>query len=80
MRGLLEVLLLKLASDRVLVTEDEVKLNKIAIVSKAMDALDSLMHTLVPGQVKSGPNMIVQGVLSENSLPAVWKPSSSNLR
>ena len=41
MRGLLEVLLLKLASDRVLVTEDEVKLNKIALVSKAIDALDS---------------------------------------
>ena len=41
MRGLLEVLLLKLASDGVLVTEDEVKLNKIAIVSKAMNALDT---------------------------------------
>ena len=38
---MLEVLLLKLASDGVLVTEDEVKLNKIVIVSKAMDALES---------------------------------------
>ena len=38
---MLEVLLLKLASDRVLVTEDEVKLNKIAVVSKAMNALES---------------------------------------
>lgn len=38
---MLEVLLLKLASDGVLVTEDEVKLNKIAIVSKAIDALES---------------------------------------
>ena len=38
---MLEVLLLKLASDRVLVTEDEVKLNKIALVSKAIDALAS---------------------------------------
>ena len=38
---MLEVLLLKLASDGVLVTEDEVKLNKIALVSKAIDALDS---------------------------------------
>ena len=38
---MLEVLLLKLASDGFLVTEDEGKLNKIAIVSKAIDALES---------------------------------------
>ena len=35
---MLEVLLLKLASDGVLVTEDEVKLDNVVTISKAINA------------------------------------------
>lgn len=74
-----EVLLLVFTSDRVLVTEDEVKLR--GMVSMCGDTYEGdLEPTLVPGQVRSGPNMTTQGVLSENSLGLDWKPSSRSLR
>ena len=64
------MLLLKLAGDRVLMTEDEVHLGSKARLDPTTPhtphAIKST-HTFVPGQVKSGPNMIVHGVLSSNS-------------
>ena len=73
-----EVFLLVFTSDGVLVTEDEVKLR--GVVSECGDMCKvRLQPTLAPGQVRSGPNMTTQGVLSENSLGLVWKPSSRSL-
>lgn len=72
-----EVLFFELASHRVLVTEDEVKLWHTCQYTTMV--AEARIFTLLPGQVKSGPNMITQGVVSENSFPLVWKPSSSNL-
>ena len=74
-----EMLLLVFAGDGVLVTEDEVNLG--GTVSMWGDTCKvHLVLTLVPGQVRSGPNMTTQGVLSENSLGLDWKPSSRSLR
>ena len=74
-----EVLLLVFTGDGVLVTEDEVNLRgAVSIRGDTCKAHSKL--TLVPGQVRSGPNMTTQGVLSENSLGLDWKPSSRSLR
>lgn len=77
--GCRQMLLLVLAGDGVLVTEDKVDLHTRTVTEYCDNYYRGSRHTFVPGHVKSGPNMIVHGVLSENSLPSVWKPSSSNL-
>lgn len=78
-RGEFEVLLLNVTSFWVLVTENEMHLLKRQGFSG--DTGDQMIiQTLVPGQVKSGPNMTTQGVVSENSLPLVWKPSSKSFK
>ena len=72
------MLLLVFASDGVLVSEDEVDLGGVISMRGDMRG-GRVQHTLVPGQVRSGPNMTTQGVLSENSLGLDWKPSSRSL-
>lgn len=79
MRSKLEMLLLNNASLGALVANNEVHLCHTVMVRKGLE-YEHMRRTLVPGQVRSGPNMTTQGVVSENSLPLVWKPSSSNLR
>ena len=74
-----EVLLLEFASLGVLVTEDEVNLRGERSIRDSTRRRD-FTRTLVPGQVRSGPNMTTHGVVSENSFPLVWKPSSRSLR
>ena len=72
------MLLLVFTGDGVFMTEDEVNLCRV--VSMGSDTCKvPLKPTLVPGQVRSGPNMTTQGVLSENSLGSDWKPSSRSL-
>ena len=74
-----EVLLLVFAGDWILVAEDEVNLGG-AVRACTVDTYEAQAKlTLVPGQVRSGPNMTTQGVLSENSLGLAWKPSSRSL-
>lgn len=77
--GKLEVLLLVLAGLGVLVAEDEVDLEARSALALGVLGTAGSELTFVPGQVRSGPNMIVHGVLSSNSRPAFWKPSSSSL-
>ena len=61
------------------VSEDKVNLWKVPIRGGLLGKEKYILSTFVPGQVKSGPNMTTQGVVSENSLPLVWKPSSRSL-
>ena len=63
----------------IFVAEDEVNLKKKHIRRFSGNKYIYILSTFVPGQVKSGPNMTTQGVVSENSLPLVWKPSSRSL-
>ncbi|SRR5258706_11185992 len=74
------MLLLVFASDWVLMAEDEVHLQMDRSITSVCGQGELGTRTLVPGQVRSGPNMTTHGVLSLNSLPLVWKPSSSSLR
>ena len=48
-------------------------------LERVIEKETNIQGTFVPGQVKSGPNITTQGVVSENSLPLVWNPSSRSL-
>ena len=67
--GSFQVLLFIIACLGVAVTENEVNLVQ-TIQNNSRETVRGA-HTLVPGQVRSGPNMIVHGVLSLNS-PSDW--------
>jgi len=76
----LEMFFFSLACLGTLVSEDEVNLwKKKKHIREGSCEEDHTSSTFVPGQVKSGPNMMTQGIVSENSLPLVWKPSSRSL-